>query len=229
MSKGDDILGEFERVMKAFKAPDQILELDIQKVINTLRSDAKLPKEEIEAIDFAMHNPNKLKWEAVATPEPPINFKPTPEQIQWFRNMVAAMPKDEYMWKVPSTGQEYMMNRVKKTFTLVKEMPDPNEWHQKNKKILSMIGWTMIDSTTTMRTFNAKHGSWTLTVLDFSIEAQENPKTPGQTFPPGTRGQEGMANNGSGVVVRLGHQIGRWFIKHVAPESGIGKSMAFGA
>jgi hypothetical protein len=226
MSKGDDLMREMERVAKAFQAPDQLLELDIQKVINTLRSEAKLGREEVEAIDFAMHNPDKLKWEAVPKPEPPIPFQPTTYQVQWFRDMIKAMPQDEYMWRVPSTGQEYMMNRVKKTFTLVKETPDPEDWHTKNKKILSLIGWKMIDSTTTMRTFNAKHGPWTLTVLDFSIDAQVNPKT-GMKYAPGTRGQEAMANNGTGTVVRLGHQIGRWFIKHVASDSGIGKSIAF--
>ena len=89
MSNADDMLREMERIAKAFQAPDQALEYDIQRVINTLRSEAKLPKEEIEAIDFAMHHPEKLKWEAVAKPEPPINFKPSPEQIQWFRNLVA--------------------------------------------------------------------------------------------------------------------------------------------
>lgn len=224
----DDLMGEFERIAKAFKAPDQLLELDIQKVINTLRSEVKLPKDQIEAIDFAMHSPDKLKWEAVSKPDPKIDFEPSWEQVNWFRTLVAGMPRDEFKWKVPRTGQEYIMNRVKKTFTLVREMPDPDDWHQKNKVILSRIGWSMVDSTTTMRTFNAQHGPWTLTVLDFSIEAQENPKTPGQTFPSGTRGQEAMANNGSGVVVRLGHNVGRWFIKNVSPDSGIGKSMAFG-
>lgn len=228
MSNADDMLKEMERIAKAFQAPDQALELDIQKVINTLRSEAKLAKDQIEAIDFAMHNPDKLKWTPVVIPEQKIDYVPREHEVQWFRDFISSnLQRETWKWQVVSTGQRYEFNNAAKTVTLIRERPDPNDWHSRNKKILSMLGWKMIDSSTYTRTFNAQHGTWTLSVLDFSIAAQDDPKTPGETFPAETRGQDAMANNGAGVVVRLGHNIGRSFIKHTTPDFGVGKTATF--
>lgn len=224
MSKADDVLKEMERIAKAFQNPDQALELDMQKVINTLRGDAKLGRDQIEAIDFAMHNPDKLKWTPVLIPEPKNDYQPTEYEMQWFRDFLSSKAtQDVWKWEVSSTGQRYEFNKTAKTATLIRERPDPNDWHSRNKKIMTMLGWKVIDSSTHTRTFNAQHGSWTLSVLDFPISAQQSTST-GQMFPPGTRGQDAIANNATGVVVRLGNNIGRWFIKHVSAEYGVGKT-----
>jgi hypothetical protein len=223
-----DLLKEMERIAKAFQNPDQNLELDMQKTINTLRQDSKLSKEDVEAIDHAMHNPGSLTWKRMPDlPDSSLRIVPDPSEVGFIVNMIRTV-SDGAKWGIPSTGQEYRIDKKAKTFTLTRETErDEKGWHDKTKAILRQIGWKMIDTHSQTRGYSAEHAGWSLIVMDFPIDAQEDPKNPGQTFPPGTRGQEAMAHHGSkGVVVRLGHRIGREFIKAAAPDFGSGKSGA---
>lgn len=212
----DDLLKEIERIAKAAQNPDQALELDIQKVINSARGDAKLPNEEVEALDYALHSPGSLQWKTTVAPTPhKLDWEPEPEQLEWFRKMIDLL-KDGGTWDVPSTGHRYQVDKKNKTFKLIRDAEkDPDNWHEKNRVILSRIGWHMIDTTTTCRAFMARHGNWIINLFDFSLEEQ------GRSA--GTRGQDAMAVNG-GTVIRLGHCIGHWLVKHAISEFGIGKS-----
>ena len=226
----DDLIKEMKRISEAFKAPDQALELDIQKIINALRTHGKVPAEDIEALDDAMHHPEKLVWAASPNPPDVSDFVPNYSQIEFFQLMIARVA-DGAEWTVPSTGQIYRIRHKDKTFTLIRNtQTDKDDWHSKTRVILEKIGWKMIDVRTTLRTFTANHKNWLLILNDFSIEDQENPATPGKNFPPGSRGQESFATlKTHGAFVRLAHRVGRAFMQGRSSDFGMGKSIMFGS
>lgn len=85
----DDLIKEMQRIAQAFKAPDQNLELDIQKVINTLRTHAKVPEADIMNLDEAMHHPEKLTWTRMPAPPEANDFVPNYDQIEFFKLMIS--------------------------------------------------------------------------------------------------------------------------------------------
>lgn len=227
----DDLINEMARIAKAFKAPDQALELDIQKIINTLRTHGKVPEADITDLDEAMHQPEKLVWKVMPRPpEEACDFVPNYQQIEFFEMLIAKV-SDGAEWKVPSTGQVYRISHKDKTFTLIRNTQnDKDDWHSKNKIILGKIGWSMIDSRASTRAFTANHKNWLLVLNDFAIDDQENPATPGKNFPSGSRGQESFASlPGHGAFVRLAHRVGRAFMDGRAQDFGMGKAITFGS
>jgi hypothetical protein len=229
--KADELLREMERLAKAMRNPNQALELDIQKTINALRSGAKVPAEAIEALDGILHDPKTLVWQRMPDlPDSDSGFQPNAEQIEFFRELIR-VATDGMEWGVPHTGQVYKIDKQVKTFTLIREtQKDTEDWHGKTKMILGLLGWRMIDNKASNRSFSATKDGWLIAVFDFSIENQENPKTPGQNFPPGSRGQDAVATlMNRGAFVRLGHVIGRELIKYVTTDFGYGKSTAAGS
>ncbi len=226
----DSLINEMARIAKAFKAPDQALELDIQKIINTLRSHAKVPEVDIMDLDEAMHHPENLKWSPMPNAPEKTDFVPNHQQIEFFRLLISRA-NEGMEWTLPSTGQVYRVSPKDKTFTLIRNTEnDPDDWHGKNRVIVEKLGWKMVDSRSSLRSYTANHKSWLLVLSDFSIEDQVNPLTPGQNFPAGSRGQEAFASlKTSGAFVRLAHRVGKAFMQGRAQDFGMGKSIMFGS
>lgn len=208
--KRDKFLDEITKWALISKSPNPMMEIDLKKAIDTLRADAKVSDEQLAELEKMVREPEKLPWRLMPSlPDEPMNWTPTQYQVEWFREMISRA-KPEQKWKVPSTGQVYQIDKVNKTFTLIVDTDnDKDRWHEKNKMILALLGYTMIDNKSSARSFTATGDYWILGVFDFSIAEQENPKTPGQNFPAGSRGQDAVATAGkSAAFIRLGHVIG---------------------
>ena len=228
----DFLLSELARIAKAFQAPNQALELDIQKVINALRTQAKVPAEHVQALDNILHHPTELAWARMPDPpEPPqMQYEPRAVEVEFFRQLIETV-SDGAEWKLPSTDQIYKVDKKVKSFTLLRDTdrPDSGEWHRKTKACLAVLGWKMVDGTETRRFFHAEKDGWLIVVVDFPIEDQLNSATPGKNFPPGSRGQDAWATSKlHPTMVRLYHAIGHELIKSALPDFGVGKSTAVG-
>lgn len=221
----DDLIKEMQRISEAFKAHNQELELDIQKVINTLRGIDKLTREEIEALDKVMHDPSILAWKRQPDlPEPEVIFQLDEKErgLQFLRELIRQTPSGE-TWGVPSTGQRYRIDHSTKTFTLFRDTDrDEHNWHGKNKVLLAILGWKMVDGRDKTYVFKAEKDGWTISLVSFLVDNQENSKTPGQNFPPGSRGSECLAVFArKGVTMRLGPKVGAHMARTIALISGI--------
>jgi hypothetical protein len=224
----DALLRELTKWSEIARASNPILEMEIRKVLDQLRDVVKLPAEKVDALEKMLRAPEKLIWQRMPTlPDKPLNWTPEKFQVEWFRDFISKM-KDGTEWHVPSTGHVYKIDKTNKTFTLTHDVEhDPNDWHERNKMILALLGYSMIDNKSSAKTYSSVGDHWIVAVFDFSIETQENSATPGKNFPHGSRGQDAVATPSSGgALVRLGHDIGRYLWKHVEPAYGAGKTSA---
>lgn len=72
------------------------------------------------------------------------NWQPTPEILAWFRNFLNRTRPG--VWVSPGSGQIYNINPQTKTMTLIQGDPnDEKNWHNKNKKTMAALGWTVLD------------------------------------------------------------------------------------
>jgi hypothetical protein len=233
-AKRKEVLGEFERIARAFQNPDQELELDMQKVINALRSEIKAPKEVVASLDHIMHHPKELEWENLPPedPEPPAESRPI--EVEFFRNLLASdLIKQKRAWGPALTRQGYLIDYEKKTFTLYQDTNHEKspEWHRRTTANLKVLGWKMIDTHSDRNLFRCISNGWIISLADYPIWDQVNEVT-GKNYPPGTRGQDAYANHmEAGRMIRLGNKIGRWFFTNMKelPEYGKSKSTAAGA
>lgn len=226
-NKMDSLIAEMTKWSEIAKSSDPILELEIRKSLDFLRDEAKVPATEVAALEKMLRNPRELAWKLLPPlPDEPLKWTPADFQIRWFRDFIA-QAKDGMMWKVPSTGQVYKIDKVNKTFTLVLDTEDDHDrWHDRNKMILGLLGWKMIDNKSSAQSFSATDGNWVIGVFDFSIAEQKNPKT-GENFPPGSRGQDAIATQGkTATFARLGHVIAAYLWKFTQPQ---GDPEAFGS
>src|SRR5208337_2059173 len=137
----NDLISEMTRIAKAFKAPDQALELDIQKIINALRSHGKVPEADIMDLDDAMHYPEKLAWAVIPNPPDADKIVPGYDEIDFIKTLIDKAAEG-MEWTVPSTGQVYKISPKEKTFTLIRNTQnDEHDWHSKTRAILGLIGW----------------------------------------------------------------------------------------
>jgi hypothetical protein len=89
-------------------------------------------------------NTGKIK-EAEDQPWGP-NWQPQPHMVAWFAQLLRVM-KDGAVWAAPGSQQVYKIDHQAKTFTLMSGNPnDPNHWHDKNKKTLPHLGYTVLDA-----------------------------------------------------------------------------------
>jgi hypothetical protein len=226
----DPFLSELARLAKAASAPNPRLELDIQKVIDALKDQAKTPIEHVQTLEYILRHPGELTW--LPMPEPPdppeMEYHPRPVELEFFEELIRTV-NDGAEWTLPSTDQVYRVDKQARTFTLLRDTdhPDSGTWHRKVKACLAALGWKMIDTNFTRRYFQAERDGWLIILVDFSIEDQLNPATPGKNFPRGSRGQDAWATSKiHPTVVRLYHRIGLALIKHALPDYGAGKSVA---
>jgi len=71
-------------------------------------------------------------------------WQPTPEILAWFRNFLNRTRPG--VWVAPGSGQIYKINPQSKTMMLIHGSPnDPKHWHDKNKKTMAALGWTVLD------------------------------------------------------------------------------------
>lgn len=220
--KREDFLDEITRWAKISQSANPMMEIDLKKAADTLRTEAKAPADQIAELEKMVREPEKLMWQLMPPlPDEPLNWTPSEQQVNWFREMISRAT-DGIKWKVPSTGQVYQIDKVNKTFTLIIDTDNDKErWHERNKMILALLGYTMIDNKSSAKSFTATGEHWILGVFDFSIAEQENPKTPGQNFPPGSRGQDSVATAGKNAAfIRLGHVIGAHLWKAAQQASG---------
>lgn len=74
------------------------------------------------------------------------NWEPNSQTVAWFANLMR-MLADGAVWAVPGTSQVYRINHKAKTLTLVHgDAADPNHWHDKTKKTLAKLGYTVLDA-----------------------------------------------------------------------------------
>ena len=72
-------------------------------------------------------------------------WEPSPEILEWFRRFLSRTRPG--VWVSPGSGQIYNLNPETKTAILIHGSPyDLKHWHLKNKKVMSMLGWTVLDS-----------------------------------------------------------------------------------
>lgn len=228
----DTLIAELEKWTRISKSADPMMEIELAKSLDFLRnqSDKPFTAEQVSALEKMIREPQKLPWRKMPSlPDKPLNWTPSRSQIEWFRTFIEKM-NDVAEWEVSSTGQRYRIDKKAKTFTLIKDTDqDINNWHERNKMILGLLGYTMIDNRSSAQTYSVVQGDWILAVFDFSIDEQENPRTPGKNFPPGSRGHDAVATASSGVFVRLGHNVGRHIWKAIRPpeyDYGTGKTTA---
>lgn len=73
------------------------------------------------------------------------NWKPTPDILAWFRNFLRIMNEGS-IWTAPGSQHIYKISHKNKTLTLTHGDPnDPKHWHDKNKKTLAELGYTVLD------------------------------------------------------------------------------------
>lgn len=224
----DDLLNEMNKWARIAHSSNPVLELDIHKILKSLKEEMGATPEEIKALSEALYHPETIQWNiAPPLPERPLQYDPTERDIQFIKDLIAS---GATKWGIPGTAQpgkpetalHYAIDHQKKTFKVVVD-PEEDEQrvHDKTKMILGLLGWTMLDEQKSTLSYTAAVGSWALGVFDFSISTQLDSRT-GKNFPPGTRGQDAMATSG-GKVVRLGSVIGHELIKHAqAPKTDVG-------
>lgn len=72
-------------------------------------------------------------------------WQPSREILAWFRSFVGMM-REGSTWASPGSGHVYRISHANKTFTLVAGDPhDPRHWHDKNKRSLEALGYTVLD------------------------------------------------------------------------------------
>lgn len=225
----DALIRELEKWARISRSDNPTFEIALDKVLSPLKTQGNFSPEAISELEQMIRHPEKLVWQLLPTlPDKPLNWTPTRDQVEWFRVFIEKA-RDGMEWHVPSTGQIYKIDKVNKTFTLIRDSElDVNDWHERNKMVLGLLGYSMIDGRSSAKTYSTPSKHWVLAVLDFSISDQENPATPGKNHPAGARGQDAMATlvTGGGGLVRLGHDIGRHLWAHVEPAYGAGKTGA---
>ena len=225
------LIAEMVKWSKIARSADPAFELDLETDIRKALDDfmaREVPADRIAALEKMLREPANLAWKLMPPlPDEPLKWMPSPFQVDWFRDFIGKM-RDGTEWHVPATGHVYKIDKVRKTFTLIRDAEhDPDRWHDRNKMVLGLLGYSMVDLRSSMRSYSATDGKWVLAVADFSIAEQPNSKTPGENFPPGSRGQDVfVASADDGALVRLGHTIARAIWRHIEPEYGTAKTGA---
>ena len=68
-------------------------------------------------------------------------WEPTPQMVEFFRSMLRLL-RPLTPWHVPATGNVYIIDKERQTFTLVEGKVD--EWHWKNVKTLAKLGYRVL-------------------------------------------------------------------------------------
>ena len=72
-------------------------------------------------------------------------WEPTPEILAWFKNFMSKMAEGS-TWAAPGSQHIYKISHATKMVTLMHGDPhDPKHWHDKNKKSLAALGYTVLD------------------------------------------------------------------------------------
>lgn len=224
----DDLIAEMTKWASIARAPDPILELDIVKMLKAAgAAGERVTPELLAALENILRHPETMDWKIVDLPAEPLKWEPDAGQVEWFRKFIATGVK---VWLAPTTGQRYKIDHASKTFILTRQTQnDPDRWHERNAKILGMIGWRMIDKRSTACGILGEKDGWRATVSNFSIEEQLNPAT-GENHPPGSRGCDGAIFGGA-CLLCLGHNISHHFWQRFiakeakTPEYGAGKTI----
>lgn len=73
------------------------------------------------------------------------NWRPHSKMVEWFVQLLDHLT-DNATWGMPGTGQVYQIDKPNRTITLVTANPnDPMHWHDKNKVVFRMLGYTVHD------------------------------------------------------------------------------------
>jgi hypothetical protein len=82
----------------------------------------------------------------IDTPWHPL-WRPHPMQVLWFQRLLSRLSV-RATWEMPGTGQKYLVDKANYTVTLIHGDPrDEKHWHDKNKIILNLLGFRVIDGT----------------------------------------------------------------------------------
>lgn len=72
------------------------------------------------------------------------NWQPDANILAWFRKALSLFKKDGQTWVLPGSGQAYLVFPSQKVLVMLGGDPnDPKHWHDKTKRSIEALGWTM--------------------------------------------------------------------------------------